>query len=54
MSASLHKPPEVNDPFPPLSSYQFPALYIRNPIKNQYRKYMKIKSPYQNRPKSYG
>jgi hypothetical protein len=37
----------VNDPFPPISTKQFPALYIRNPGKNVYRNYMRAKSPYQ-------
>lgn len=46
MSAALHDTRPVEDPFPPLSSKQFPALYQRNPIKNQYRQFMRAKSPY--------
>jgi hypothetical protein len=37
----------VEDPFPPISTKQFPSLYIRNPVKNVYRSYMRMKSPYQ-------
>jgi len=29
-----------------MSSKQFPAFYQRNPQKNQYRSYMRMKSPY--------
>ena len=46
VSAGLHKTGTPTDPFPPLSSAQFPALYIRSPMKNAYRKYMRAKSPY--------
>jgi hypothetical protein len=44
-SAALHDTRPVDDPFPPLSNKQFPALYVRDPIKNQYRRYMRAKSP---------
>ena len=47
VSASAHRPKDVSDPFPPLSSKQFPSFYVRSPIKNAYRSYMKVKSPYQ-------
>jgi hypothetical protein len=33
-SAAAHQHHDIDDPFPPLSSKQFPALYIRKPIKN--------------------
>jgi len=44
--SAAHQHHDVDDPFPPLSSRQFPALYVRNPIKNQYRSYMRAKSAY--------
>ena len=44
--AGAHKTDEVNDPFPPFNSSQFPAFYTRNPIRNQYRRYMRMKTPY--------
>jgi len=34
------------DPFPILSSKQFPALYQRDPVKNQYRRFMRSKQAY--------
>jgi len=43
-SAAAHQHHNVDDPFPALSSKQFPALYVRDPIKNAYRKYMRGKS----------
>lgn len=46
MSAASHRSHDVTDPFPPISSKQFPALHTRSPIKNQYRKYMRAKSAY--------
>jgi hypothetical protein len=46
VSAGLHKTGGPSDPFGPLSNKQFPSLYIRNPIKNVYRSYMRQKSPY--------
>lgn len=46
MYSASHRARDVSDPFPPLSSKQFPALYIHNPIKNQYRNYMRSKSAY--------
>jgi hypothetical protein len=45
-SAAAHQIKPVNDPFPPISSKQFPALYIHDPVKNQYRSYMRAKSAY--------
>ena len=39
----------TTDPFGPISSKQFPAFYQRNPIRNQYRKFMRQKSIYQQR-----
>ena len=47
-SAALNKSHDVSDPFPPISNKQFPAFYQRDPIKNQYRAYMRAKSPYQS------
>jgi hypothetical protein len=47
MSAASHRLHDVTDPFPPISSKEFPALYVRSPVKNQYRNYMRQKSPYQ-------
>jgi hypothetical protein len=44
-SAAAHQHHNVDDPFPPLSSKQFPALYQHDPIKNAYRKFMRAKSP---------
>jgi hypothetical protein len=49
ISSATHSTLPVNDPFPPLSSKQFPAMYVRNPIKNVYRSYMRSKSIYQQR-----
>lgn len=46
MYSASHRHQEVNDPFPPLSSKQFPSLYVRSPIKNLYRQYMGAKSAY--------
>ena len=46
MSAASHDMRPVDDPFPPISTKQFPSLYIRSPVKNQYRRYMQSKSPY--------
>jgi hypothetical protein len=46
MNAAAHQHKPVNDPFPPISSKQFPALYTRNPIRNQYRQFMRSKSAY--------
>jgi hypothetical protein len=44
--AESHRHRDVSDPFPPLSSKQFPAMYTHDPIKNQYRRYMRAKQPY--------
>ena len=41
----------VLDPFGPISSKQFPSMYIRNPIRNQYRRYMRAKTPYTKQPR---
>ena len=49
VSAASHDTQPVNDPFPPISSAQFPHLYQRNPIRNQYRRFMRQKSIYQQR-----
>jgi hypothetical protein len=46
MFAASHRAVNPTDPFPPLSSAQFPALYVRAPIKNLYRQYMNAKSAY--------
>jgi hypothetical protein len=46
VNAALHRKRDVSDPFPPISTKQFPALYTRSPIKNQYRSYMRTKSAY--------
>lgn len=47
LASAVHRKRDVTDPFPPISSKQFPAMYSRNnPIKNQYRNYMRMKSPY--------
>jgi len=45
-NAAAHQHKQVNDPFPPVSNKQFPAMYQHDPIKNQYRRYMRSKSPY--------
>ena len=47
-SATRSKLP-VTDPFPPMSSQQFPQLYLRNPQKNVYRSYMRSKTAYTTR-----
>lgn len=47
--AATHQQHHPTDPFPPLSNKQFPAMYSRNPIKNQYRRYMRAKSPTKSR-----
>jgi hypothetical protein len=47
--AASHQTGSPSDPFPTLSSKQFPALYVRNPIKNAYRSYMRAKSPTKSR-----
>ena len=36
----------TDDPFAAFNNQQFPAMYLRNPIKNQYRRYMRVKAPY--------
>ena len=46
MYSGAHQKHTVEDPFPPISTKQFPALYVRSPVTNQYRRYMRIKSPY--------
>lgn len=43
--AGAHHQAKPTDPFPPLSSKQFPAMYQHDPIKNQYRRFMRAKSP---------
>lgn len=50
MNAASHDPRPTDDPFPPISTKQFPAFYVRSPVKNQYRRYMRMKSPY-SKPK---
>ena len=50
MAAAKHDTRPVTDPFPPLSSKQFPAFYTRSPTKNAYRSFMRMKSPY-SKPK---
>lgn len=52
ISAGSHRKREVLDPFPPLSNSQFPAMYIRSPVKNAYRSYMRSKSAYK-KPKGF-
>ena len=47
MYSAAHKSGTPDDPFAPISSAQFPALYQRNPVKNVYRSYMRSKSIYQ-------
>lgn len=48
--SAAHQVKPVSDPFPPISNTQFPAMYQRNnPIKNQYRRYMRAKSPTRSR-----
>jgi hypothetical protein len=32
-----------------LASAQFHGMYVRNPIRNQYRQFMRVKSAYQKR-----
>jgi len=44
-SAAAHKAKDVSDPFPALSNKQFPAFYVHDPVKNQYRRYMRTKTP---------
>ena len=44
--STAHQHRDVDDPFPPLSNSQFPALYTRSPIKNLYHRYMSAKSAY--------
>lgn len=50
MSSAAHDMRPTDDPFPPMSTSQFPAFYVRSPVKNQYRRYMRQKSPY-SKPK---
>ena len=44
-SAAVHHTHSPDDPFPPLSNKQFPSFYQHDPVKNQYRRYMRAKSP---------
>jgi len=44
--AAAHHTHTVDDPFPPLSNKQFPALYTHDPVKNQYRRFMRSKSAF--------
>jgi hypothetical protein len=44
--SASHNTQPVSDPFPPLSSKQFPSFYTRSPVKNLYRRYMQAKTPY--------
>jgi hypothetical protein len=47
MSAAAHQHHgQPLDPFPPLSNSQFPQLYVRSPVQNAYRKFMRAKSAY--------
>jgi len=46
LDVAKHDTRPVDDPFPPVSSKQFPAFYQRSPQKNTYRRYMRMKSPY--------
>lgn len=46
LHAASHRATDVSDPFGAFNSVQFPAMYLRNPIKNQYRRYMRAKMPY--------
>lgn len=48
-SAARHDTRPVSDPFAPISNSQFPQLYIRSTMRNQYRNYMRIKTPYTTR-----
>ena len=52
MSSAAHDYRPVDDPFPPISSKQFPAMYTRSPMKNAYRSYMRAKTPYTKRTRS--
>lgn len=45
-NAATHVARPVDDPFAPISNTQFPAMYTRSPVKNAYRRYMRMKSPY--------
>jgi hypothetical protein len=47
MHVSSHRHDDTSVPFKVLSNAQFPALYIRSPVRRQYRNYMRAKSPYQ-------
>ena len=49
ISSAQHSTAPTEDPFAPISTKQFPAFYQRNPIRNQYRRYMRAKSIYQQR-----
>lgn len=51
MSAASHSTQPVLDPFSPLSTKQFPAMYTRSPMKNAYRSYMRAKTAYTKRPR---
>jgi hypothetical protein len=48
-SASAHMAQDVSDPFPPISNKQFPAFYVHDPVKQQYRRYMRAKTPMRSR-----
>lgn len=41
--------PFTSGPTNNLAPAQFHGMYVRNPIRSTYRKFMKIKSPYQKR-----
>ena len=51
-SAAKTRSDDFSNPFKPtpisstISSKQFPALYVRSPLKRQYRNFMRIKTPY--------
>jgi hypothetical protein len=52
MSSAAHDRRPVDDPFAPISSKQFPAMYTRSPMKNTYRSYMRAKTPYTKRQRT--
>jgi hypothetical protein len=48
-SAAAHHTHKPDDPFPPISNDQFPAMYQRSLVKNAYRKFMRAKTPSRGR-----
>jgi hypothetical protein len=50
LSSAAHQAKGFSNPYTAgpinLSAAQFGSQYVRNPLRNQYRRFMQVKSPY--------